>query len=200
MTETYLDLTELVSSRICHDLISPLGAIGNGLELLSLTRGETGAEYDLISESLENAKARLRFYRLAFGAAPDGSEVDGAEILALLAPGADGRRISLTWSPAHGPLPRTEVKLAFLLILCLETACPWGAVVEVTRQRGRWQLMARAEKLQVDQALWEALTLQKELDSVPPAQVHFPLAANFGRAIGREVSVVVSEHEIILAF
>ena len=55
-----LDLAALVGSRICHDLISPIGAIGNGVELLSLTDGDTGAEMDLINESVQNANARIR--------------------------------------------------------------------------------------------------------------------------------------------
>ena len=59
------DLAALVGSRICHDLISPIGAIGNGVELLALTDGDTGAEMELISESVQNASARIRYLRIA---------------------------------------------------------------------------------------------------------------------------------------
>jgi histidine phosphotransferase ChpT len=63
------DLTALVGSRICHDLVSPLGAIGNGVELLGLTGIAPSPEMALIVESVENANARLRFFRIAYGAA-----------------------------------------------------------------------------------------------------------------------------------
>jgi histidine phosphotransferase ChpT len=66
------DLTSLIGSRICHDLISPLGAIGNGVELLAMSGTAPGPEMDLISQSVENANARIRFFRVAFGAARGG--------------------------------------------------------------------------------------------------------------------------------
>jgi histidine phosphotransferase ChpT len=64
-----IELTSLIGSRICHDLISPLGAIGNGVELLAMSEVAKGPEMSLIAESVENANARIRFFRVAFGAA-----------------------------------------------------------------------------------------------------------------------------------
>ncbi|HMS96693.1 MAG TPA: histidine phosphotransferase, partial [Tabrizicola sp.] len=60
------DLAALIASRICHDLISPLGAIGNGVELLAMERA--GPELDLLSESVAHANARIRLFRISFGA------------------------------------------------------------------------------------------------------------------------------------
>jgi histidine phosphotransferase ChpT len=72
-----VDLCALIGSRLCHDLVSPVGAIGNGVELLSMEGAGApmpagAAELSLVRESVENAQARLRFFRIAFGdAAPD---------------------------------------------------------------------------------------------------------------------------------
>jgi histidine phosphotransferase ChpT len=63
------DLAALIGSRICHDLISPIGAIGNGVELLLMEASGKGPELSLISESVAAANARIRFFRVAFGAA-----------------------------------------------------------------------------------------------------------------------------------
>ena len=63
------DLAALVSARLCHDLISPMGAIGNGLELMQLSGTPGAAELELVNESLANALAKVRFYRIAFGPA-----------------------------------------------------------------------------------------------------------------------------------
>ena len=68
-----LDLPALIGSRICHDLISPIGAINNGLELLNMagTGAAPGPELELIGQSVESASARIRFFRIAFGASGD---------------------------------------------------------------------------------------------------------------------------------
>ena len=63
------DLAALIASRICHDLISPIGAIGNGVELLAMEPGGPRPEMALISESVANANARIRFFRICFGQA-----------------------------------------------------------------------------------------------------------------------------------
>ncbi|HMR60143.1 MAG TPA: histidine phosphotransferase, partial [Amaricoccus sp.] len=61
------DLSALVSARLCHDLISPMGAIRNGMELLQMAPGEAQSpEHALIADSLETALAKLRYFRLAF--------------------------------------------------------------------------------------------------------------------------------------
>jgi hypothetical protein len=65
-------LADLIGSRLCHDLSNPLGAIGNGVELLDLTGSAKGPEMDLIRDAVGDALARVRFFRLAFGhAGPD---------------------------------------------------------------------------------------------------------------------------------
>ena len=73
MDQLNIDLPALIGSRICHDLISPIGAINNGLELLEMagTGAAPGPELALIGQSVESASARIRFFRIAFGAAGD---------------------------------------------------------------------------------------------------------------------------------
>ena len=64
------DIAALIRSRICHDLISPIGAIGNGVQLLAMSCGAAGAEMDLITESVQNANARIRFFSALHMAPP----------------------------------------------------------------------------------------------------------------------------------
>jgi histidine phosphotransferase ChpT len=78
------DLAALVGARICHDLISPIGAIGNGMELLALSGVPPSPELELIEDSLRNAMARVQFFRIAFGAAEAGQVVSRSEILDTL--------------------------------------------------------------------------------------------------------------------
>lgn len=84
MRPSNLNLAALIGSRICHDLISPIGAINNGLELLGMTAPTEGPEFELISQSVGNASARIRFFRIAYGAASV-QLVGRAEIVSILA-------------------------------------------------------------------------------------------------------------------
>ena len=68
------DLAALIGSRICHDLISPIGAIGNGVELMMMDGTAKTPELALIAESVANANARIRYFRVAFGSAGADSE------------------------------------------------------------------------------------------------------------------------------
>ena len=81
-----LDLTALVGNRICHDLINPIGAIGNGVELLAMADGSPSAELALISQSVDSAKARIAMFRVAFGAASDTRQMGASEIRGMSYP------------------------------------------------------------------------------------------------------------------
>ncbi|SPF76312.1 hypothetical protein ALP8811_01315 [Aliiroseovarius pelagivivens] len=199
MTKQDRDLTALIGSRICHDLISPLGAIGNGVELLQLSGMGDSPEMALIAESVTNANLRIRFFRVAFGAAAEGQSLSEREIRAVLAPGGDGRKIAIDWQPT-GDLPRTEVKLAFLALQCFESAMPWGGQLSVSCADGRWHMSAHGDRLNIDPDLWALLsTVNPDID-VPPARVHFALIRPELQRQGRSATVQISDQTISLTF
>jgi histidine phosphotransferase ChpT len=75
-----IDLAALIGSRICHDLISPIGAIGNGVELLMLDGAGHGPEMALIAQSVTHANARIRFFRVAYGIASTDQRIARTEV------------------------------------------------------------------------------------------------------------------------
>ncbi|MDA7963173.1 MAG: histidine phosphotransferase, partial [Ruegeria sp.] len=91
-----VNLAELIGSRICHDLISPIGAITNGLELLEMVGGSQGPEMELISGSVGSAGAKIRFFRVAFGAASD-QPLGRAEVTSLLQDIEQASRVRVRW-------------------------------------------------------------------------------------------------------
>ncbi|MFC2967255.1 histidine phosphotransferase family protein [Acidimangrovimonas pyrenivorans] len=169
-------LSALVGSRICHDLIGPLGAIGNGIELLGLDGAGGGAELDLITQSVRNAHARIRFFRIAFGAAAADARLGRPEIVAILADLTATGRLKADWH-VPGDLPRREVKLAFLALQCLETAMPFGGRVTFSADARGWEARGRAPRLQPDPALWKLLegTAAPEAAELSAAQVQYAL-------------------------
>lgn len=190
-------LAGLVASRLCHDLISPLGAIGNGVELMSMpgTPGH-GPELQLVTESVENAQARIRMFRVAFGQAQPDQRLGGPEIAALLADCARGGRLILDWQ-VGGDQARREIKMVLLALLCLESALPRGGRVLICRSgdgRG-WRLVAEASRTRPDAPLWSLLGPGTEaevapalpLDRLTPAHVQFALLPIEARLAHRRV-------------
>ncbi|HSF63354.1 MAG TPA: histidine phosphotransferase family protein [Paracoccaceae bacterium] len=193
------DLTALIGSRICHDLISPIGAIGNGVELLMMEGATKGPEIALISESVANANARIRFFRVAFGAATADQRISGSEVRSILSDITRGGRITIEWQ-APADLDRREVKLAFLALQCLETAMPWGGRITADRGESRWTLTGRATRTRIEADLWEVLAQPSAAHDILPAQVHFLLLADDCARWGRRLTTELRETEIRVAF
>lgn len=168
----HADLAALIGSRICHDLISPIGAIGNGVELMLLDGASQTPELALVSESVAQASARIRFFRLAFGAATGDQRIGQAEVTGLLADITRGSRQTINWSSA-ADLSRREVKVVLLAILCLETALPLGGRIRVEQGETRWTVTGEGQRLRVEPALWDSLSKPVPMAEVPPAQVQF---------------------------
>ncbi|MEM9434039.1 MAG: histidine phosphotransferase family protein [Pseudomonadota bacterium] len=150
------DTASLLGSRICHDLISPLGAISNGLELLAMSGLPDSPELNLIEESIESANARVRFFRVAMGAASGSQVLARSEVLKLLQGCYSGGRIQIHWHPAADP-SRTDAKVAFLALLCLESTLSQGGEIAISENRGRWTLQAYGQKIRFDNEVWTAL-------------------------------------------
>jgi histidine phosphotransferase ChpT len=193
------DLAALVGSRICHDLISPIGAIGNGVELITMEGSVNGPEMLLISESVAHANARIRFFRVAFGACSQDQRIGRAEVSSVLSDVSHGSRIQIDWSSPND-LPRRDVKLVFLLILCLESALPFGGKIQVDRNDQRWTLLASSPKLRADPALWENLINPAATADIGAAQVQFALVPEEIKRQHRRLSTEIAATEIRLSF
>lgn len=193
------DLATLVGSRICHDLISPIGAIGNGVELLELTSGAASPEISLISDSVQNANARIRFFRIAFGTAKDDQIVSRKDVLSILEATARGGRLTYYWQ-ADGDHQRTNVRIAFLLLLCFETAMPIGGDVSVQQIGDQWILTARSERLNIDNDLWDSLKNNSSSPAYTAAQVQFALLPDVLTESERKLEISFGDGNIVARF
>jgi histidine phosphotransferase ChpT len=131
---TDLELAALISSKICHDVIGPVSAINNGLEILDEEDDAQSKNYalDVIRNVTETASARLQFARFAFGAAGSaGAQIDlgNAESLSR---GLIGKgKHKLIWRGMQGAMSKDKVKLLLNLIAAAPTAIPRGGDIEV---------------------------------------------------------------------
>ncbi|MCE0506507.1 histidine phosphotransferase [Roseivivax sp. GX 12232] len=183
--EANAELWPLIAARICHDLVSPLGAIGNGLELLELAGGAGRAEAALIAESQRACTDRVAFFRVAFGAGGDARSFSAEEAGAML------HRFALSSGAARphwqvsDPVTRAEAQLGFLGYLCLDRCLPAGGAVTLARAAGRWRLSTEGAELRALPDLWRAAR-GGPAPPLSPAEVQFGLLPRCALALGRE--------------
>src|SRR5689334_9384567 len=135
LTLTGPDLAALLCSRVCHDIISPVGAINNGLELLDEGGADADA-MDLIRTSALNASVRLKFARLAFGASGSvGASIDTGEAeRAAKDFAAAEKKTEVVWTGPRAIIAKNRVKLLLNLFLVAYGSIPRGGTIEVTME------------------------------------------------------------------
>src|SRR6201985_1512217 len=129
-----LELAALLCSRVCHDLISPVGAIVNGLEVLDDNPKPEDREFalDLIRKSAKTASARLQFCRLAFGAAgSSGAQIDLGDALTMAKGHIEDSKCTIAWHLPRLLLPKNRVKLLLNMLVIAQQTIPRGGVLTV---------------------------------------------------------------------
>ena len=129
-----LELAALLCSRVCHDLISPVGAIVNGLEVLDDNPKPEDRDFalDLIRKSAKTASARLQFCRLAFGAAGSaGAQIDLGDAQTMARGHIEDGKIAITWNLPRLLLPKNRVKLLLNMLVIAQQTIPRGGTLTV---------------------------------------------------------------------
>jgi histidine phosphotransferase ChpT len=127
-----LELAALLCSRVCHDLISPVGAIVNGLEVLDDNPKPEDRDFalDLIRKSAKTASARLQFCRLAFGAAgSSGAQIDLGDAQNMAKGHIEDGKVTLTWNLPRLLLPKNRVKLLLNMLVIAQQTIPRGGTL-----------------------------------------------------------------------
>src|SRR5687768_4041370 len=129
-----LDLAALLCSRVCHDLISPVGAIMNGLEVMEEGKDEETSQFamDLIKKSAKTASAKLQFCRLAFGAAGSaGAQIDTGDAEKVTRGLLEDDKTEVAWNLPRVLLAKNRVKLLLNMLLVAAQAIPRGGQLTV---------------------------------------------------------------------
>ncbi|HMA55119.1 MAG TPA: histidine phosphotransferase family protein [Pseudolabrys sp.] len=129
-----LDLAALLCSRVCHDLISPVGAIVNGLEVLEEEKDEATKEFalDLIKSSATTASKKLQFCRIAFGAAGSaGAQIDLGDAETIARGFLEDDKTKLAWNLPRALSPKNRVKLLLNMLVIAGQAIPRGGALTV---------------------------------------------------------------------
>lgn len=203
-TSIATELASLVAARLCHDLVSPLGAIGNGVELLEMSGEYAGIanspELTLIGDSVRAARARVRVYRMAFGHAPADQRVAVMEIAQLALDYARGARLTVEIE-GGGDASRLEARMLLLSLMCVDSAMPWGGKVLIRRRGAGWRMTGEASRTRIDQGLWQWLDGAHGPRPAPaPSEVQFALLGTLAADHRRAVEWNVDAHGAELDF
>ncbi|MEW9804533.1 histidine phosphotransferase ChpT [Mesorhizobium marinum] len=196
------DLAALLCSRVCHDIISPVGAINNGLELLD----EGGADEDamnLIRQSARNASARLQFARIAFGAAGSaGMQIDTGDAEAVTTAFLRNEKPELVWTGARALLPKNQVKLLLNLVLVALAAIPRGGKIAVTLEEGqpnpKFTLTSSGPMLRVPPKFLELHSGQKPEEPIDAHSVQPYYTLLLAREANMTISIHATADEVVL--
>jgi len=196
LTLTGPDLAALLCSRVCHDVISPVGAINNGLELLDEGGADADA-MDLIRTSALNASVRLKFARLAFGASGSvGASIDTGEAeRAAKDFAAAEKKTEVVWSGPRAIIAKNRVKLLLNLFLVAYSSIPRGGVIEVTLENpeldAKFKIVARGKLMRLPPKFVEISTgeIEEAIDahSIQPYYTVL-LADEAGMELGHSAS------------
>ncbi|HEV7255087.1 MAG TPA: histidine phosphotransferase family protein [Mesorhizobium sp.] len=197
------DLAALLCSRVCHDIISPVGAINNGLELLD----EGGADEDamrLIRQSAKNASARLQFARIAFGAAGSaGMQIDTGDAETVAQAFFKNEKPELVWNGARALLPKNKVKLLLNLLLVAAGAIPRGGRLTVTlealNESPRFTLQASGPMVRVPPKFLELHAEGKLEEPIDAHSVQPYYTLLLARDAGMRIEIRAGAEEVALA-
>ena len=196
MTASSLDLASLLCSRLCHDMLSPVGALNNGIELLAEEKDPEMRKrcFELLEQSAKISADKLKFFRLAFGAAGGYGDMVPLEEARMVidALAANNGRIEVNWTFGDAAMPKPAVKVLLNLALIGIEALVRGGTLDIGAElcatsSGRTSeiaVRASGSRIAFDETIGKALTgalHQAELSSrtAPAAMIH-QLAASLG--------------------
>ncbi|RMB55391.1 histidine phosphotransferase ChpT [Sphingomonas sp. PP-CE-3A-406] len=176
MTVSPVDFASLLCSRLCHDLLSPVGALNNGLELLADETDPAMRErcMELLHDSARVSASKLKFFRLAFGAAGGfGEAVDTREARsAIEGLVAENKRITFVWAVETSAMPKSAVKVLLNLVLVATESLVRGGTMEVGGEdnEGQLEIVVKIEgaKIVLDPEIRRTLVEGEGQHSVTP--------------------------------
>lgn len=199
-----MDLGALLCSRVCHDIISPVGAIANGLELLDEDSDAETQEIamGLIKSSAVNASARLQFARIAFGAAGSaGADIDTGDAQNVAQGYFDNeKKTKLEWSGERSLMPKNKVKFLLNMLLVAMHAIPRGGVVSASFEDPNgdtsFKIVASGKNARVPPVFLDFLngTFEEQLDAHAVQPLY---TLKLAQAAGLSVSSVLDGEAVI---
>ena len=205
-TAAALDLASLLASRLCHDMLSPVGAMSNGLELLADEKDPEMRQrcFELLEQSARTSADKLKFYRLAFGAAGGfGERISVAEPRALIEALLVGKdRIQPSWALGVDALPKPAVKTLLNFALIAIEALVRGGTLEIAAENreGASEIVVRATgpRIAFDPVVGAALEGRLAMSEISSKTAPATMLAVMAQGLGGQLQFMQSEDALVL--
>ena len=197
-----LDLAALLCSRVCHDVISPVGAIANGLELIDDPEMDAETKetaLDMVRSSAKTAAAKLKFCRIAFGAAGSaGALIDMGEAGEIAKAFVGSEKAKLEWNAPRENRPKQQVKLVLNMMLMAMAAIPRGGLGTVTLEGHTFQVRAAGDRAKVPDAMAQVLDGTMELTGLDARLVQPYYAKQLARSAGLKLAMAMDGADVVV--
>jgi histidine phosphotransferase ChpT len=197
-----LDLAALLCSRVCHDVISPVGAIANGLELFDdpeMDEETKATALDMIRSSARTAGAKLKFCRIAFGAAGTaGALIDLSEAGEVARGFVGEEKVKLDWQAPRENRPKQQVKLLLNMLLLAIAGIPRGGVVTVAAEGDTLTVRASGERAKISEPLAEVLAGTADLSMLDARLVQPYYSKQLAASAGLKLTMAMSGDDVLV--
>jgi histidine phosphotransferase ChpT len=197
-----LDLAALLCSRVCHDIISPVGAIANGLELMDdpeVDADMKATALNMVRSSAKTATAKLKFCRIAFGASGSaGAQIDMGEAGEIAKDFVGDEKIKLDWQAPRENRPKAEVKLVLNMLMLAMAGIPRGGLVTVTANGRDFNVSAKGERAKVPQTMADVLTGTTPPDTLDARLVQPYYAKLLAQSAGLDLAMAMGDEDQVV--
>jgi len=197
-----LDLAALLCSRVCHDVISPVGAIANGLELFDdpeMDEETKQTALEMVRSSARTASARLKFCRIAFGAAGSaGASIDMGEAGETAKAFVGSEKVRLDWQAPRENRPKQQVKLLLNMMLMAMAGVPRGGVITVNVNGNEFLVRAQGERAKVPEAIDQVIQGTADLATLDARLVQPYYAKLLAGSAGLTLTMAMDGEEVLV--
>lgn len=192
---TALSLASLIASRLCHDLIGPVGAFNNGLELMEMEEDPAmrDSAVDLLQHSASLATNKLKYLRLAFGASGgDQNGLDMGSVRAAVDAYFAESRFTINWPQqpsGDGDIPKSMIRLLMNLMMCASTALFRGGEMQVLVSASAIRLLCNNPDARLNDDMVNALTGATVAEKHEHARI---IEAFLAQAIARDINAKIT--------
>jgi histidine phosphotransferase ChpT len=197
-----LDLAALLCSRVCHDLISPVGAIANGLELFDdpeMDEETKETALEMVRSSARTAAAKLKFCRIAFGAAGSaGAAIDMNEAGETAKAFVGSEKVRLDWQAPAENRPKQQVKLLLNMLLMAIAGVPRGGLVTILAEGETLTARAQGERAKVPEPMAQVLDGSTDLTLLDARLVQPYYAKLLAQSAGLVLSMAMDGDDVLV--
>ncbi len=197
-----LDLAALLCSRVCHDVISPVGAIANGLELYDdpeMDDATRQTALDMVRSSARTASAKLKFCRIAFGAAGSaGASIDMSEAGETAKGFVAAEKVKLDWQAPRENRPKQQVKLALNMLLIAMACVPRGGLVTISVDGDVFTARAQGDRAKLPEALAQVIEGTTDLSVLDARLVQPYYAKLLAQSAGLTLTMAMDGEDVVV--